>query len=256
MKKISVIIPIYNGEKYITETIQSIISQTYPIFEIIVINDGSTDGSLQIIENISKEFSNVIILNQKNSGPAAARNNGIRNSNGEYIAICDADDIWVSDKIEKQMNVFQNTDAKLVYSGMKSFGFTNDTFLYNGKNSVRNLFKQNYIPNSSVVLHKSVIGKIGYFNEEKNFFTVEDYQYWLRIAHVFKITIVPECLLKYRVHNNQISKGKKETYKKLMYLYFWFLTTVEYRKYWFICIYKLIKNSLLYIYYSLFKYEK
>jgi glycosyltransferase involved in cell wall biosynthesis len=253
MKKISVIIPIYNGEKYITETIQSIISQTYPIFEIIVINDGSTDGSLQIIENISKEFSNVIILNQKNSGPAAARNNGIRNSSGEYIAFCDADDIWVPDKIEKQMKIFQNTDVRLVYSGMKSFGFTNDTFLYNGKNSARNLFKQNYIPNSSVVLHKSVIEKVGLLYESKSFFSIdEDYQYWLRIVHVFAFDLVPEPLLRYRIHDHQISKGSKKSYQRLVRVYIWFLMQWKYKKYWDICLIKIIHNSVQYVRFSIF----
>lgn len=255
MKKISVIIPIYNGEKYITETIQSIISQTYPIFEIIVINDGSTDGSLQIIENISKEFSNIIILNQKNSGPSAAMNAGIKIAKGEYYAFCDADDIWNSDKTEKQMKLFEKRNIKFVYSGMELFGLKKDKYLFVSK-STKELFKNNFIPNSSVIIHRSVVNAIGFFDEDNFFFTTKDYQYWLRAASVYDFDVLPEYLVRYRVHDNQISKENRDAYKKLIYLYFWFLVRVEYKKYWFICIYKLIQNSLQYIYYSLFKYEK
>lgn len=253
MKKISVIIPIYNGEKYITETVHSIQSQTYPIHEIIIINDGSTDSTQEVIEKIAKDFSNVIILSQENAGPAKARNYGIQKSTGEYIAFCDADDIWVPEKIEKQISLFNTESIGLVFSGISFFGVREGEFLPKGKNSLRSLFWNNYIANSSVIISRSVVEKVGLLNESKDFFAVEDYEYWLRIGLFFTIQFVSESLVKYRVHESQISKRSSGSYKKLARLYKRFLFDIHYCQYWHICLYKHIENILKFYFVSIWK---
>ncbi len=252
MKKISVIIPVYNSGQYVLETIHSILNQTYPVYEIIVVNDGSTDTTRQVVESIKNDFSQIILLNQENSGPAAARNNGIKNATGEYIAFCDADDLWVRNKIEKQMQVFESKDVQLVYSGIEFFGFKEGEFLPHGKNSPRQIFKNNTIPNSSVIIHRSVVDRVGLLHESKKFFAVEDYQYWLRIVTEYDFDYAPEPLVRYRVHDGQISKGNKKSYQRLINVYTWFLFQWKYRNYWDICFIKIIHNGLQYVRFSIF----
>lgn len=253
MKTISVIIPVYNGEKYIKETIQSIQSQSYPIHEVVIINDGSTDGTQKIIHELIKEFSNIIYLNQENAGPAKARNYGIKKSTGEYIAFCDADDIWESNKIEQQVKIFEtDLDIALVCTGMSFFGSRSGNFISKEKEiSTRKLLWENSIPNSSVVMKKSVVENIGFFNETQNFFSIEDYEYWLRISNQYKIVAIQELLVHYRIHDNQISKRSSHSYKKLQYLYKNCFYDYRYRKYWHICLIRYIENMFKYYYSSL-----
>jgi glycosyltransferase involved in cell wall biosynthesis len=115
--KVSVIIPAYNAEKTIEQTLRSAMRQTYPNLEIIVVNDGSTDRTAWIAEQVACGDERVIILDQENSGVAAARNRGIAHSNGEFIAPLDADDIWHPTKTERQLGIFEQAadSVGLVY---------------------------------------------------------------------------------------------------------------------------------------------
>lgn len=113
---VSVIIPVYNAAKYLRESIESVLCQTYSDLEIIIVNDGSTDSSLEIAENYQND-SRVKIISSKNKGAAAARNIGIRNSNGAYFQFLDADDILPSNKIEEQMKVLDKNRKYLKIGG-------------------------------------------------------------------------------------------------------------------------------------------
>src|SRR5690554_2314431 len=114
---VSVIVPVYNRAHLVKETIDSILSQTYKPVEIILINDGSTDNSLSVLKNYERKFpEQVRIIDQENQGQIVARNNGIGIAQGEYIAFLDSDDVWIDDKLERQIPLFE-TGVGLVYSG-------------------------------------------------------------------------------------------------------------------------------------------
>ena len=123
---VSVIIPAYNCAKYIDEAVNSVLSQTYPYLEIIVVNDGSTDNTLQIIEKFKDR---ITIINQAQSGVACARNTGIKSANGDYIAFIDADDYWFKEKIQLQVSYLEkHGDMSAVYSAWKTWTPQNGEF--------------------------------------------------------------------------------------------------------------------------------
>ncbi len=115
MKKITAIIPTYNSAKYITEAIDSVLNQTYANIEIIVVDDGSTDNTENILSNYVNK-NKIIYVKKKNGGPGSARNLGIKLANGEYIAFLDADDMWEKNKIEKQLSMALSSSSDLVYT--------------------------------------------------------------------------------------------------------------------------------------------
>lgn len=119
---VTIIVPCFNHAKYVAESIESVISQTYHNFECIVVDDGSTDNSLDIVRTIIKKDNRIRCISQKNSGPAAARNTGILNAKGKYIQFLDADDYISNEKIEKQINEFFNDKSlDIVYSDYLCF---------------------------------------------------------------------------------------------------------------------------------------
>ncbi len=113
---VSVIIPVYNSEKYIHETIQSVLNQTYKNFELIIVNDGSTDNSLSIIENSQKKDNRIKILNKINSGVSETRNFGLNIAKGEYVAFLDSDDVWLPNNLELKVNCINQNFLDAVYS--------------------------------------------------------------------------------------------------------------------------------------------
>ncbi|PIZ44424.1 hypothetical protein COY31_02670, partial [Candidatus Wolfebacteria bacterium CG_4_10_14_0_2_um_filter_39_18] len=158
MKRVSIIIPAYNAASFIGDSVRSALTQTYPNKEIVVVDDGSTDDTRAILEEYIKS-GQIKYFYQENKGPAAARNLGIKNSSGEFIAFLDADDVWLPEKLKKQIDLFKNPKVGLVYSDMEFFG---DKFpfkkysemtkgFYRGE-AMRELIKRNFIPISSVVL--------------------------------------------------------------------------------------------------------
>lgn len=204
---VSAIIPCYNAAKFLPEAIESVISQTYDNIEIIVVNDGSTDGTDQVV---CPYLDKIQYVKQANAGPAAARNNGISHANGEYIAFLDADDLWRADKIQKQIEIIDTcTDIAMVYSKFENF--CNDT---GEKLSVMPdstpsgllfdlILQKNIIALPSVLLRKSKIIEVGGFDE--SLATAEDTNLWLKIAYNYPIQAVPEVLFFRRMHRGNIS---------------------------------------------------
>lgn len=111
MKLVSIIIPVYNGEKFINRCVDSLLSQTYKNFEVILVNDGSTDNSLKIIKEYSKKYENIICINQNNQGASIARNNGIKKAKGQYIMFVDIDDYVEKDYVKKLQKTIKNNDV-------------------------------------------------------------------------------------------------------------------------------------------------
>ena len=217
MKKsfVSVIVPTYNRANLISETIESILNQTYKNFELIIVDDGSTDNTEEVIRKF-KDSRIKYIKTDNWGGPARPRNTGIKKAKGEYIAFCDDDDIWLPKKLEKQIRVFQiSNETAMLYTRFKTIEgdvISNKIFPENGKYKSGNIFKSIYLRNliacSGVIVKRSVLDQVGLFNTDPNLIAVEDADLWLRIAlkHIIKCTDDLPLLL-YRIQSQSISQG-------------------------------------------------
>ena len=216
MPKVSVIIPAYNAEKYIAETLDSVLNQTYSDYEVIIVDDGSKDKTVSIIKQYQAKYPEKVGLIQKeNGGPASARNMGIRTAIGEYIAFIDADDLWLPEKLEKQIKCFeaQPSEVGMVYTDAKKFDGDGiwtlpEKYRHNYIEGwiYKDLLKANFIPNQSVIVRKRCFEKTGLFDESIELISMEDYEMWLRIAKDWKISFFNETLSLYREQAQGISK--------------------------------------------------
>lgn len=208
MPKVTVIIPAYNIEGFVSETIQSVLDQTYKSYEVIAVNDGSTDNTLSVLKRFEPQIK---VLTKSNGGPASARNLAIKNSRSEYIAFLDSDDLWIEDKLEEQVGFLdQHPEIGLLYS--EAWMFTEE----NGEKKVQNkigytgdprfcqLLYGDYIPNSTVVVRRSCVDQVGLLNEKRELIAVEDYEYWMRIAKNFTIAGIPRPLAYYRLRQGNL----------------------------------------------------
>ena len=206
---ISVIIPTYNRYTLLKRAITSLYAQTYPLQEIIVVDDGSTDNTKDIV----KDFPEIIYIFQQNKGVSAARNAGIQKAKNAWIAFLDSDDTWHREKLQKQVDFHKkNPDILMSYTAEK--------WVRNGKSVkipkkykkigkdafVENLSYCNIAP-SSVLLHKRLLEQVGLFDESLR--VCEDYDLWLRIALQHKIGLIHEPLItKYAGHDAQLGFQK------------------------------------------------
>lgn len=206
MPTISVIIPAYNAERTIVETIASVQQQTFSDFELIVINDGSTDQTLELLNTVKKPL--VKIFSYKNGGPAVARNRGISHSTGKFISFLDADDLWTQDKLELQLAALQrHPEAGVAYSWTcymsengKQF-YTGNSVLFEG-DVYAHLLVRNFLDNgSNPLICKQAIDSVKEFDPALS--TCEDWDFYLRLAARWPFVVVPKPQVIYR----QSSKG-------------------------------------------------
>jgi glycosyltransferase involved in cell wall biosynthesis len=205
--------PVFNGQTTLVAAIESILAQTYHNFELIIIDDGSRDRSLEIIKLFADE--RIRVFTQSNMGLAKTLNVGIFNSNGDFIARQDQDDISMPTRIEKQIKRFiQNID--LVLLGTRGH-MINDEGKVVGKINMpsRNLDLQ-YITNfynpfihTSIMMRSMVLKQIGGYTEEVEKQPPEDYELWGRLKRMGQIENLNECLVKYRVSNNSMSRNHR-----------------------------------------------
>ena len=226
---ISVVIPTYNCSQFIISAIHSVLDQSYENYEIIIVDDGSTDNTKEVLKPYIEE-KKIQYVFQNNLGPSAARNKGIKLSKGEYIAFLDADDLWIPGKLEKQVNFLDNNkNLGLVFSDTSIFdegGVISDSFLRlkknlwkiptssdskNGRVFLRNIFEdlieENFIPTKTVLIRKKCIDELGYFDE--TLFSVEDRDMWLRIAQTYGVGFINEPLAKKRQHKTNIGSNQQ-----------------------------------------------
>ena len=227
---ISIILCCYNSEKYLEETLQSIVDQTFKNWELIIVNDGSQDNTLKILSEFvnSNKHLRITLINQTNQGLADSRNNAIEIANSNWIAIIDHDDLWLPEKLEIQYD--------LINKNKNCFLFFSDFYLFNNKsiksrfevskekdgfipyklnlnkiNGYRNLIKYGcFIGSSTVIFNKEVLKFVGNFDGSYKFIT--DYVFFIKISEKFDILASPEPLSKWRSHNDQTTLKMNNSY--------------------------------------------
>lgn len=217
MPKISVVITAYNASKWIAATLDSVLAQDFIDFEVIVIDDGSTDNTALVVADYGER---VRCIYRPNGGQPSARNVGIRAARGEYIAFVDADDLWTKEKLRLQMDLLQKTGLAWVYCDAFAFDDQSGKRLYRFGEVVRqltgdileSLFFNHFIPSPTPVIRKSVFEHVGYFDEDLQF--SEDWNMWLKIAAHYPIGLVSMPLAGYRVHSTSMT-GKGDPQIKL-----------------------------------------
>lgn len=216
MPGIDVIIPVFNGEDYIEAAIQSVCRQTLPPERIIIVDDGSTDGTGALMARLAEQDARVLCLSRANAGVSAARNAGIAASSAPFIAFLDADDIWLPEKLERQMAAFER--------GGPETGFVHSSYFFidaqDGRLSDRNvvppkqrgdifmpLLLEGYVLSgsaSSVVVRRDVLDRAGHFDER--LFHGEDWDLWIRLARISKVDFTPEAVVGIRVHDRSAQR--------------------------------------------------
>lgn len=215
MPKISVVMPVYNGEKYLRESIDSILDQTLDDFEFIIIDDGSTDSTESIIK--SYQDSRIrYIKNEINLGVARTLNRGLDAAKGEYIARMDADDIAVPDRFEKQVAFMDKHKNIAICSGiMEYFGEIEMPECYTvfGVENMRiNMLFDSCLYHPAVMMRRSII-ETEHYRYDNAFDKVEDYELWTRLMLKHDIDNIPSLLLRYRIHKNQVTKNYTKEHK-------------------------------------------
>jgi glycosyltransferase involved in cell wall biosynthesis len=215
MPKVSVVIPTYNYGRFIGEAIESILAQTYPASEIIVVDDGSTDDT----EQAAKKFGDKVrYIKKENGGVCSARNVGIKNASGDFVVFFDADDISHPAKIERQLAKFaEDSEIGLVHCGVRDFdsqGNTTQYHLVGEEGWVADdmlLMKPVVIgPGGTIMVKREAFAAVGDFDERLEIY--EDWEFCYRVARKFKVGFVPEVLLDRRIHgsNSQTNIKKLE----------------------------------------------
>jgi len=207
---VSVVIPNRNGSKYIAECIDSVISQTYPHIEILVVDDHSTDNSLEILRGYGES---IRMIESEDFGACSARNVGMLSSRGDLIALLDCDDFWERNKISKQVALLQESKSGLIYCPGIEFDGSGDTIATHharNRGDCYSLFEKNpgvaiiALGCSSAIFRKSLLNESGLF-DPKFSGAAEDWDFFRRICRITTINYVDEILVKYRRHNGNIS---------------------------------------------------
>ncbi|CAM2856054.1 glycosyltransferase family 2 protein [Flavobacterium frigoris] len=207
---VSIIIPTFNSEKFVVETIQSVQNQTYPNWEIILVDDCSSDRTVSLILEMAKTDNRIHFFQlNKNSGTGVARNLGVSNANGSYISFLDADDLWKPEKLQKQINLLKTNKIPFTFSFYDCIdeeGKSLNKRVESPLNlSYRQLFFCNYVGNLTGIYDVDYFGKITISSIRKR----QDWMLWLTILKKIKVAKpVPESLAYYRVRNDSLSTSK------------------------------------------------
>ena len=212
--KVSVILPAFNAAAHLGKAIDSILSQSFNDFELIIINDGSTDNTLEVLAKYGDP--RIKVITQENLGLPKALNQGLAIARGSYIARQDADDISLPTRLEKQVQFLdQNPEYGLIGTWsqiMTPAGLTDRQHLHptsNGQIQVQLLMNNQFV-HSSVMFRASCLKTTGQYSEDPEHFPPEDYDLWLKIAKHFMVANLPEVLLQYLEEPNSISRTKLE----------------------------------------------
>jgi len=216
---VTVIIPLFNAQDYIAQTIESVISQTYQNWELIIVDDCSTDNSIEIVKGYETKDRRIKLIELKSNfgGPARPRNIGLDISNGEYLAFLDADDVWLKDKLQVQVREMELNNLDFTSTDSNFIDINNNDTIINkykiivflkklkSKAKLSDVIKGNFIRTSSVIISKKFISK---FDENKDFIGVEDLYLWMKILNDknVKYRYISEKLIKYRISSLSLSE--------------------------------------------------
>ena len=215
MPEVSVVIPTYNRAGFLRSAIRSILNQTFQDFEIIVVDDGSTDCSAKEVVSEFRDPRIRYIRHEVNRGGSAARNTGIKSSKGKYIAFLDDDDEWLPEKLERQINVIDSSSERVggVYTGFllvnrESGKVISRRIPYKSGNLYKELVSGNCIgTTSTLLLKRECFDKVGLFDEI--LLSSQDYDMWIRISKEFFFECLSEPLVRYYVHRRRITTTQR-----------------------------------------------
>ncbi len=216
-EKVSVIVPNYNCEKFIEETVNSVINQTYKNWELLIVDDCSTDGSVEVIKKLQAADGRIkLFINEKNSGAAASRNKALKEASGKWIAFLDSDDLWLPDKLEKQIAFMEENGYKFSYTAYEHIDENSNSLNVRVTGpkvlSKRKMFRYCYPGCLTVMYDSSDVGAVQIPDEIAN--GENDYAIWLKVCKAYKCYYLNEILSLYRVRNSSLSHKSKKT--KLM----------------------------------------
>ena len=214
---VSVITPVYNAEKFIGQTIESVFNQTYKNLELILVDDVSTDRSVEIIKEYGEEHSEIVyFLQTENSGAGVARNKALEIAKGQYVAFLDADDLWVPEKTERQIQLMRRKNSSFSYAAIEMI----DEFgkMVKGKRSIKEscdykyLLQNTIIATSSVIVDRNVFGDFRMSSRRGG----QDYATWLSLLRNGTVACgINETMVKYRVGNDSLSSNKFKSIKQV-----------------------------------------
>ena len=219
LKKISVLTAVYNGESYLRQAVESILEQTFSDFEFIIIDDGSSDSTWEILTEYAERDQRIILVqNQENIGLTKSLNKGLELAQGEYVARQDADDVSLPERFEKQVAlldkhlevVLVSCDIELIDAGGCSVG-KHEHACEPDLVAWYLLFYNRLAGHSQVMFRRELVVSLGGYCETRRY--SQDYELWCRLVKVGKVTILPEVLLQQRLHNKSISAEKKSDQK-------------------------------------------
>jgi glycosyltransferase involved in cell wall biosynthesis len=228
MPKVSVLIPAYNCSKYLPGAMDSALKQTFQDFEILVIDDGSTDGSAQLVQEISgKHPGKIRYFYQENQGLAMARNKGLKESRGTYIALFDSDDVWFPERLEEGIKVIESDPRiGLVHANMTRIDGNSETIdtpqrnrWFLKGNMFENIFlRRADVPCPTVLFRKACCDTVGIFDPNLTRLGCEDRDLWLRIAQKYKIVYIHKILAYYRMSPQSMSQNFDKMIKARLYV--------------------------------------
>lgn len=219
---VSIITPMYNGAKYVSQTIESVLSQSYLNWEMIIVNDGSKDNGPQIVADYAVNDPRIKLINQPNGGSASARNNGLRNAQGRYICFLDSDDTWDSDFLRSQLLFIAKNNAMMVYSSFRRVDVNNKEilrpYIVPSRVNYRGLLKNCHIGCLSVMIDKSKSGEI-FFNEDLKSLR-DDFALWLSILKTTDYAYGnPNVICSYRIMTTSATGNKRKVIKPQWNIY-------------------------------------
>jgi len=211
MTKVSILMPAYNASNYIAEAIESVLCQSYKDYELIIIDDGSTDDTRNTIDSYLCDPRIICLQNERNEGLVSVRNRAIKKANGEYLAWLDSDDVSMPSRLQKQVR-FLDENPKIGVCGtwVRTKGLSRDQYWRypTSSNVVKcRLLFDDPIATSSCILRKSILDQSS-LEFDSRYPPAEDYDLWERLSHITAISNIPEFLTLYRVHSQQISRLK------------------------------------------------
>jgi len=213
--EVSITMPVLNGERYIGEAIDRILAQTYPNYQLVVVDDGSSDGTAAIVKSYADKLELVYVRHEKPLGIAPSMNDGVRHSTGDLIAFLDHDDAWLPNFLETQVSYLeQHPDTGMVHSDFQTTDtdgniLESSVALCRGRkrptgNIFRELFLDSFIVGNSVLIRRECFTRLGLFDESLKW---GDYHMWLRIARHYKVAYVDQVLTSYRQHFSQSTRS-------------------------------------------------